>query len=89
MAPDPANGALATVFRSPARLVLLDTKTGAVAANVPASVDADDVFFDARRGRTRLFVPEPVRPFLAIRAVWAGRSRCLEANLSSNAVKPW
>jgi hypothetical protein len=43
---------LAAVFRSPARLVLLDTKTGTVAANLPASGDADNVFFDARRERT-------------------------------------
>jgi hypothetical protein len=42
---------LATVFRNPSRLVLLDPKTGAVAANLPACVDADDVFFDARRER--------------------------------------
>lgn len=46
-----ANGVLATVFRSPPRLVLLDTKAGAVAANLPTCGDADDVFFDARRER--------------------------------------
>jgi len=51
MAIDPAKGVLATVFRSPARMVLLDTKTGAVAANLPTCGDADDVFFDARRER--------------------------------------
>lgn len=42
---------LATVFRSPARLVLLDTKTGNVVANLPTCGDADDVFFDAKRER--------------------------------------
>ncbi len=42
---------LATVFRSPPRLVLLDTKTGAVTANLPTCGDADDVFFDAKRRR--------------------------------------
>ena len=51
MALDSAKGMLATVFRSPARLVLLDTKTGAVAASLPACGDADDVFFEARRKR--------------------------------------
>jgi hypothetical protein len=51
MAIDSAKGVLAAVFRSPPRLVLLDTKTGAVAANLPACGDADDVFFDARRER--------------------------------------
>jgi DNA-binding beta-propeller fold protein YncE len=51
MALDSANGLLASVFRSPPRLVLLDTKTGAVAANLPSCDDADDVYFDARRER--------------------------------------
>lgn len=51
MALDSAKGVLATVFRSPPRLVLLDTKTGTVAANLPTCGDADDVFFDARRER--------------------------------------
>jgi hypothetical protein len=43
--------ALATVFRSPPWLVLLDMKAGTVAANFPICGDADDVFFDARRER--------------------------------------
>jgi DNA-binding beta-propeller fold protein YncE len=51
MALDPAGGVLAAVFRSPPRLVLLDTKTGDAMANLPACGDADDVFFDARRKR--------------------------------------
>jgi hypothetical protein len=51
MALEPARGMLATVFRSPPRLVLLDTKTGTVTAKLPACGDADDVFFDARRER--------------------------------------
>jgi DNA-binding beta-propeller fold protein YncE len=50
MALDPA-GVLATVFRSPARLVLLDSKTGDVTAKLPVCGDADDVFFDAKRKR--------------------------------------
>jgi DNA-binding beta-propeller fold protein YncE len=51
MALDPANELLAAVFRSPPRLVLLNTKTGAVAANIETCGDADDVFFDAKRAR--------------------------------------
>jgi hypothetical protein len=42
---------LAVVYRKPPRLVLLDAKSGAVTANVPSCGDADDVFFDAKRGR--------------------------------------
>jgi len=51
MALDSAGSLLATVFRSPPRLVLLDTKIGAVTANLPTCGDADDVFFDAKRRR--------------------------------------
>jgi len=51
MALDSTGLVLATVFRSPPRLVLLDTKTGAVTANLPTCGDADDVFFDAKRRR--------------------------------------
>jgi DNA-binding beta-propeller fold protein YncE len=45
------DGVVAAVFRSPARLVLLDARTGAVTAALDACGDADDVFFDARRAR--------------------------------------
>ncbi len=51
MALDAADPALATVFRSPARLVLLDTRTGAVTANLAICGDADDGFFDVKRRR--------------------------------------
>ena len=51
MALDAAAGVLATVFRSPARLVLLDIRTGAVTTSLPTCADADDVFFDPRRHR--------------------------------------
>ncbi len=51
MALDSTGSVLATVFRSPPRLVLLDAKTGAVTANFPTCGDADDVFFDAKRRR--------------------------------------
>ncbi len=42
---------LAVVFRSPARLVLLNADSGAEQANMPTCGDADDVFFDAKRSR--------------------------------------
>ena len=51
MALDAAGAVLATVFRDPPRLVLMDTKTGTVRAARDACGDADDVFFDNRRGR--------------------------------------
>jgi hypothetical protein len=51
MALDEAGAVVATVFRDPARLLLLDTKNGSVKANLPICDDADDVFFDIRRGR--------------------------------------
>jgi hypothetical protein len=51
MALDESGAVLATVFRSPARLVLLDTKSGVVRENLATCGDADDVFFDARRRR--------------------------------------
>ncbi len=51
MALDSAGTALATVFRNPPRFVALDTKTGAVTANLATCGDADDVFWDAKRER--------------------------------------
>ena len=51
MALDAAAGVIATVFRSPARLVLLDARTGAVTTSLPTCGDADDVFFDRKRRR--------------------------------------
>ncbi|MGH7029893.1 MAG: YncE family protein [Stellaceae bacterium] len=42
---------LATVFRRPPTLVLIDTTTGAPIARLGTCGDADDVFFDARRAR--------------------------------------
>jgi DNA-binding beta-propeller fold protein YncE len=51
MAFDAAGAVLATVFRNPPRLALLDTTTGAVTANLQVCGDADDVFFDAKRRR--------------------------------------
>lgn len=51
MALDETQGVLATAFWDPARLVLLDTASGAVKASVEICGDADDVFFDAKRQR--------------------------------------
>lgn len=51
MAIDEGSTTIATVFRAPPRLVLLDTETGAVRGNYVTCADADDVFFDARRNR--------------------------------------
>ena len=42
---------VATVFRHPAKLVLLDTKTGAVTQQLDVCGDGDDVFFDTKRRR--------------------------------------
>jgi YVTN family beta-propeller protein len=51
MAWDEDNRLLAVVFRSPPRLVLLDSDTGAVKETRETCGDADDVFFDSRRAR--------------------------------------
>ncbi len=47
----PADHLVATVFRNPAKLVLLEAQSGAVTASFDACGDADDVFFDTRRRR--------------------------------------
>jgi hypothetical protein len=51
MALDAARAMLATVSRHPPKLVLIDARTGAVTDRLDTCGDADDVFFDARRGR--------------------------------------
>jgi hypothetical protein len=51
MALDESRGMLAAAFRSPASLVLLDAKTGAVTARLASCADADDVSFDVKRER--------------------------------------
>jgi hypothetical protein len=47
----PAENIVATVFRSPPALILIDASSGAITATLPACDDADDVFFDDRRER--------------------------------------
>jgi DNA-binding beta-propeller fold protein YncE len=49
LALDQTGSLLATVFRTPAELVLIDTRSGAVAESLPTCADADDVFFDFKR----------------------------------------
>lgn len=51
LALDAARGVVATVFRNPARLVLLDTRSGSATASLAVCGDADDVFFDTVRRR--------------------------------------
>jgi hypothetical protein len=51
MALDSESGVLASVFRNPPRLVLLERSAGRVVASTPTCGDADDVFFDIRRKR--------------------------------------
>jgi hypothetical protein len=51
MALDPQAGRLFVAFRHPARLVVFGTGDGKVEASLDLCGDADDVFFDARRGR--------------------------------------
>jgi hypothetical protein len=51
MAIDEAGRLLASVFRNPARLVLIDASAGKVAEQLETCGDADDVFFDSKRSR--------------------------------------
>jgi YVTN family beta-propeller protein len=46
-----AGGPLAVVLRNPAKLALLDRVTGVVAQKLDTCSDADDIFFDGKRGR--------------------------------------
>jgi DNA-binding beta-propeller fold protein YncE len=54
MALDEANGRLLVVYRKPALLAVLDTRSGAPIARLPACGDTDDVFLDAKRHRVYL-----------------------------------
>ena len=51
MAIDGSDTTLAVAFRSPARLVLIDTGNGATKTQLETCGDADDIFFDSRRNR--------------------------------------
>jgi DNA-binding beta-propeller fold protein YncE len=54
MALDEADRRLLTVYRGPALLAVLDTRSGAPIARLPACGDTDDVFLDAKRQRVYL-----------------------------------
>jgi hypothetical protein len=51
MALDEAGEPLAVVFRIPATLALLNPTNGVITNTLSVCGDADDVFFDAKRGR--------------------------------------
>jgi hypothetical protein len=51
LAIDGPNGTIAVAFRNPAKLVLLDIKSGAPTHQLDTCGDADDVFFDGKRRR--------------------------------------
>ncbi|MDB5539055.1 MAG: repeat containing protein [Devosia sp.] len=51
MAFDASTNTLATVFRDSSMLVILDAATGSSIAQIETCGDADDVFFDTKRGR--------------------------------------
>jgi hypothetical protein len=51
MALDASQSLVASVFRSPPGVLLLNAATGAERQRLPACGDADDVFFDPRRMR--------------------------------------
>jgi DNA-binding beta-propeller fold protein YncE len=51
MARDATGGVIATVFRSPPRLVLVDAQAGTTRLSIETCGDADDVFFDSKRKR--------------------------------------
>jgi DNA-binding beta-propeller fold protein YncE len=51
LAVDGSGTTIAVVFRHPAKLVLVDTRTGAATQQLDTCDDSDDVFFDAKRQR--------------------------------------
>ena len=55
MALDEADHRLFVVSRKPARLVVLDSDSGAMIASVPCVNDSDDVYYDA--ARKRIYAP--------------------------------
>ena len=55
MALDEAEHRLFVVTRAPARLAVLDTKSGRVVAALPCVQNSDDVYYDA--ARKRIYVP--------------------------------
>lgn len=72
MALDTIGATLATVFRNPARLILLNTSNGSTVANLEVCGDADDVAFDARRHRIYVSCGDGVVDVLSNEAGEAG-----------------
>lgn len=64
MAFDGTHAVVATVFRNPARLVLLSARSGQVVASMATCRDADDVFFDSARHRLYVSCGEGVLDIL-------------------------
>src|ERR1700722_13825727 len=52
---DEAAHRILVVTRKPARLIAIDTETGATVASIPCVNDADDVYYDT--GRKRIYIP--------------------------------
>ena len=77
---------IAAVFRHPAKLVLLDTKTGAATQQLDTCGDADDVFFDAKR--RRIYVSCGAGAVDAFQADAAGLSRRWRASRHRQARGP-
>jgi DNA-binding beta-propeller fold protein YncE len=51
LAIDESGALIATVFRMPPRLLLVESSTGTMTGSYPTCGDADDVFFDSKRQR--------------------------------------
>ena len=51
MALDTMRQRLAVVYRDPARLSVIDARTGRTLTELPVCKDADDIFFDSKRHR--------------------------------------
>ncbi len=78
MAIDSTGSEFATAFRSPARLAILDMRSGAIRANVETCGDADDVFFDQRRRRIYVSCGAGVVDVFALEAAAAVRIAQIE-----------
>jgi len=90
---DSSGTALAVVFRRPARLVLINTKTGATTQQLDTCGDADDVFFDTmRRGSMSAAAPGRVDVFQSAAAGYppwrASRHRRAHGPRSSSRARP-
>ena len=86
---DSSGTALAVVFRRPARLVLINTKTGATTQQLDTCGDADDVFFDTmRRGSMSAAAPGRVDVFQSAAAGYPLGARRDIVGLTDLALRP-